>query len=140
AWLEGRGMEAEEAADALAYLRRGAPYEVGDRPLARARELVRRAELAYEEGDRGAALDAVIAAYLDGFEPVEAVLGARDADLVGETETAFLRLREQFARGVPAAEVGPYVEGVQRLLVRAESRLEGASGRRVAFAAALTVM
>jgi len=139
-WLKGQGIEGEEAVDALAFLRRVAAYELGDRPLQQAKDLVRRAELAYAEGDRSAALDAVIAAYLDGFEPVEAVLSAREPALVGETETAFLRLREGIAGGAPASEVNARVEAVQRLLARAEIALEGSAGNQVAFVAALTIL
>lgn len=139
-WLQERGVEGAEAADALAYLRRSAPFAVGDRPVARARELVRKAQRAYERGERSAALDAAISAYLDGFEPVEAMLQARDAGLVVETETAFLRLREAIARQAPAAEVADQAAELDRLLVRAEAELEGPTGRRVAFLASLTVM
>src|SRR5690606_1886036 len=139
-WLQERGVEGAEAADALAYLRRSAPFAVGDRPVARARELVRKAQRAYERGERSAALDAAISAYLDGFEPVEAMLRARDAGLVVETETAFLRLREAIARQAPAAEVADQAAELDRLLVRAEAELEGPTGRRVAFLASLPVM
>lgn len=140
AWLLEAGLEGIEAKDALAHLRLAAPYRISDRPLAKARERLRQAELAYERGEKAIALDAVIAAYLDGFEPVEAVLFTRDAALVGQTETAFLRLRESIARDAPMAAVLDQVEGVQRLLIRAERLLEGASGAGVAFVAAMTIM
>lgn len=140
AWLGKRKIEGSRAEDVLAHLRRSAPFATGDRPIARARKLVREAERAHERGDRSAALDAVISAYLDGFEPVEAVLGARDPALVVRTETAFLDLRERISRRATPAEVAEGAAELQRLLARAESELEGPTGRKMAFMASLTVM
>jgi len=140
AWLKERGIAGEAAEAALARLRRIAPFAVGDRPIARARELVGEAQRACERGDRSAALDAAISAYLDGFEPVEAMLRARDAALVVEAETAFLRLRDAIARQASAAEVANLAAELDGLLSRAEAELEGATGQGVAFLAAMTVM
>lgn len=140
AWLAERDVKGSRAGEVLAHLRLRAPFATGDRPIARARELLREAERAHERGDRGAALDAVISAYLDGFEPVEAVLGARDPALVAETETAFLDLRERISRQAPTAEVAEHAADLQRLLARAESALEGPTGGKMAFMASMTVV
>src|SRR5207248_239540 len=61
--------------------------------LAQARHDVQRAAALARAGDRDAARRTLITAYLDHFEPHEAVLRGRDASLVNEIESAFLSLR-----------------------------------------------
>ncbi|KAK0358715.1 hypothetical protein LTR94_034273, partial [Friedmanniomyces endolithicus] len=43
-------------------------------------------EAAYRRGDRKAATDAALSAYLDGVEPIEPALGARDSALLRRVE------------------------------------------------------
>src|SRR3546814_3874712 len=54
---------------------------------------------------RGAASDLALSAYLDGFEPVEPVLAARDPDLMAKIELAMGDLRSAIGKGRPIAEV-----------------------------------
>ena len=56
-------------------------------------------------GDARQAGELALAAYLDGFEPVEAVLGARDGAWSPRSKRAMGGLRAAIARGAPAAEV-----------------------------------
>src|SRR5690606_12625686 len=111
-------------ADALtAYLRRH-PEAVttavrdgsGSLDLARAR--LREGTAAYAAGDRALARQKVLSAYLDGFEPVEPLVRARDARLMAEVETAMGRLRSKIGTGAPVAEVQAQASEVAALLDR----------------------
>jgi high-affinity iron transporter len=106
-----------------------------------AHELLRQAVAAYRAGDRGRAAELALAAYLEGFEPVEAVLNAREGGLVAEVETAMGRLRAAIARGAPADEVTRAADEVQALFTRAESVLapEAASAAST-FLGALAIL
>lgn len=90
-----------------AYLRRH-PEAVTARPagsLALARERLDASLKAYAAGDRKAASDLALSAYLDGFEPVEPILGARDAALMTRIESAMGALRAAIGSGRPLSEV-----------------------------------
>lgn len=80
----------------LAYLRVRYPaYGEGaaTQRYRQAKDLVGQALQAAERGDRKRAHDLSLSAYLDGFEPQEAALKARDRDLVAHLERAFMDLR-----------------------------------------------
>lgn len=119
--LEGV-MDPDEVEQAIAYLRTTAPFEVSalEGDFALARERLREGVDAYRSGDAGEARSLFISAYLDGFEPQEPGLRARDADLVVEIEEAMLALREAAGAGAPAAEIERRAAEVSRLLDRAE--------------------
>ena len=91
--------------------------------LATAHELLGRSLAAYGRGERAQAAELALAAYLDGFEPVEAVLGARDASLVAEVEREMGGLRAAIGRGAPQADVAARVERLQALFTQAETAL-----------------
>jgi high-affinity iron transporter len=125
--------------DALAYLRTVAPFAAGGASLAGARRDVGRALAAYRAGNAGDARQTVAAAYLDGFEPHEGALRARDADLVRRAEEGFLALREAMSAGAPLASVEAQALELQALLERADSAL-GGGGAGIAFASSLVVI
>jgi len=127
-------------ADAIAYLRAHAPFvrEAQTSSMAVAYAELARGLDAYEHGDRDAARRAFIAAYLDGVEPHEAGLRARDPELVAALEAAMLQLRSDAAQGVPQAQLETRVKGVRELLARAEHGKADASAAFIgAFAIAL---
>ena len=98
--------------------------------LARA-ELCARASPPMRAGDRDAApSELALAAYLDGFEPVEALLAARDGGLVAEVERAMGGLRAAIGRGAPADDVAQRLSGPKRLFDRGRSRARAGSGER----------
>ena len=100
----------------------------GSASLAIARELLRQSLAAYRGGARARAAELALAAYLDGFEPVEAVLGARDGELVAEVEREMGGLRAAIGQGAPAADVAVRVERLQALFSRAEQALRPEAG------------
>ena len=92
-------------------------------------------------GDRAQAGELALAAYLDGFEPVEALLSARDGGLVAEVEEAMGRLRAAIARGAPVEEVAAEAERIQALFTRAEAALAPEAGSAASiFLGALAIL
>jgi high-affinity iron transporter len=100
----------------------------GPQSLAVSHELMRQALAAYGRGERERAGELALAAYLDGFEPVESVLRARDASLVAQVEGAMGELRAAIGRGAPEADVAARVERLQLLFARAEAALAPEAG------------
>ena len=90
-----------------AYLRRH-PDAIAARPessLALTRERLDASLRAYAAGSRKEAADLALSAYLDGFEPVEPILAARDPALMAQIEQAMGALRAAIGKGRPVAEV-----------------------------------
>ena len=140
-----REIGEEKAVAVTAYLR-GNPAAVtggaaGGSTLDIARERLRQSLAAYRAGDRQAAKEHALAAYLDGFEPVEPVLSARDAGLMTRVENAMAALRSAIANGAPAEEVAARTGEVESLLDEAERALspEEASAAS-AFVGAFTIL
>ncbi|MFP5415055.1 MAG: FTR1 family protein [Gammaproteobacteria bacterium] len=79
--------------------------------------------LAYKGGDSAQASRLAVAAYLDGFEPLEPALKAKDEALMRSVEVAMLNLRTDLANRAPYALVEDRVDTVIALLPRVESTL-----------------
>jgi high-affinity iron transporter len=102
AWLSDADVVAElrrsghaQPERALGYLRATAPFEEPTlgAGLADTRARLRRALAAYAAGQPAAADGLVLDAYLQGYEPLEVRLRARDAQGTAEVEQAFQSLR-----------------------------------------------
>jgi len=91
--------------------------------LATAKDLIGRSLTAYQAGRRDEAGELALAAYLDGFEPVEALLSARSGHIVGDVEREMGGLRAAIGRGAPAEDVSARVERLRTLFAEAESAL-----------------
>jgi high-affinity iron transporter len=100
----------------------------GPQSLAVARTLLGQSLAAYRGGAREQAGELALAAYLDGFEPVEALLNARDAGLVGRVEAASGGLRAAIHDGAPVADVERRVAELQALFGEAERALAPEAG------------
>ena len=138
-----RDIGEDQARQVTAYLRRH-PDAVGSQgvgSLSTARTKLAQSLTAYEAGDRKAAQELALAAYLDGFEPVEPALTARDGALMTRVEGAMGDLRASLSSGLPAAAVRTKVERIGALLDAAERALspEKASPA-AAFAGAFTIL
>lgn len=122
-------------AGAVACLRRSLPRAAD--PLAVARAGLDDALDRFGRGDRDGARQAVVDAYLNGLEPVEPTLRARDPQLVAHLEAGFTRARL-------AAQSGQHFEGevlqVQLLLGRAARETSASSFWSVFFAALLILL
>jgi len=114
-----------KAGAVIAYLRThpGAVTSTGASALTIARQKLQQSLAAYEAGNRDEAKDLALAAYLDGFEPVEAVLGARDGSLVARVESAMGGLRSAIADGKPAADIQARINSLNALFDEAEAAL-----------------
>ena len=137
-------MGDEKAKDAVAYLRRhpeAIAAQRADGSLTLARTRLDEALAAYARKDSRAATDLALSAYLDGFEPVEAVLSARDHGLMIRIETAMANLRNGISRGEPVETVRGQVQALDDLFAQAESVLgAGQASGMSSFVAAFTIL
>ncbi len=114
--LAGR-TGAEKAPALIAYLRSNpeAAAPSGGSTLGLARERLRQSLAAYEKGDRKSATELALSAYLDGFEPVEPMLAARDPGLMARVERAMAELRAAISGGRDSGEVRERIEALDAL-------------------------
>ena len=115
----------DKAAALTAFLRRR-PEALATAPQGRlslARARLDASLEAYAGGDRKAATDLALSAYLDGFEPVEPVLASRDAALMARIEGAMAELRSAIGKGRPVAEVETAVAALDTFFAEAEAVL-----------------
>jgi high-affinity iron transporter len=131
------------AAAVTAYLRNDpaaiAPRGGSSLPIARAK--LQQSLAAYEAGDRNAAKELALAAYLDGFEPVEPMLSARDPALMAQVETAMGELRAAIAGGRDPAQVRERVAALEALFDQSERALAPEEGSDAStFLGALTIL
>ena len=122
--LESR-IGAERAAAVTAFLRANpqAVTGAGGGSLSLARGRLRESLAAYDRGDRAEASRLALSAYLDGFEPVEAVLATRDGGLMNRVEQAMAGFRQAIGRGESAAELRRRLAATEALLDQAEAAL-----------------
>ena len=132
-----------KAAAVMAYLRSNpsALRQSAGGSLALTRSRLAESVAAYKVGDREGAKRLALSAYLDGFEPVEPVLSARDATLMREIEGAMGQFRSRIAEGEPVAQVEEQAQVLDGLFARAEQTLAGSQAGNVStFLSALTIL
>jgi len=136
--LSQAGLAPADQEQALAAVRAG-PFaeDAGTRTagLGQARTEVQRAVALAHKGDRDGARRVLISAYLDHFEPHEASLRARDAQLVHDVESAFLALRASIDG--KDAQLDAQAAHLDSLLEKADAR--GPGGGFLAYMAALVI-
>ena len=134
----------EATASALtAYLRRhpAAVLPTRTQSLQIVRAHLAEAVAAFRQGDRESAGRLAVAAYLDGFEPLEPVLAIKAPDLMRTIETAMTGLRGQIASGVEPKQIEQAVAGIESDLALAEAALESnSSSAGSAFAGAFAIL
>jgi high-affinity iron transporter len=139
-----RDIGEARAAAVMAYLRSdpaAAAAPAGADTLGLAREHLRQSLAAYEAGNRDRAKQLALSAYLDGFEPIEPVLAARDSALMARVEQAMAQLRSAIANGRPVPEVRGRVEALDALFAETEQALApNEPGAASAFLGALTIL
>lgn len=113
----------------------------GPAPLQLARAKLDESLLRYRQGDREAARQLAISAYLEGFELVENSLDNVDSALRVETEREMMTLRSAIGDAQPAEAVAMQIERIHGLLQRAQDKLasEGLSPT-TAFASSLLIL
>lgn len=135
---------AEDAAAIVAYLRRhpeATRTQQLESALATSRGRLREAMAAYREGDGKRARDLALSAYLDGFEPVEPLLAARDKPLMVRIETAMAQLRSGLAANADADALQAQVDRLDGLFAEAEQVLgQDRTSATASFVAAFTIL
>lgn len=110
----------------MAFLRRH-PEAIASRGTSASLDVVRErlhASLsAYESQNEKEAGDLALAAYLDGFEPIEPILTARDPALMRRVETAMATLRHSIVSQVPLTVLREQIDHIDALLVVSERAL-----------------
>ena len=111
------------------------------RGIALARGRVAASLNAYRAGAPAQAAQLALSAYLDGVEPVEPRLNARDSDLSAQIKTAMAAYRTNLSHGVSLASLTGQAATVDALLARAERVIEMSAGDPTStFVGALTVL
>jgi len=127
----------------MAYLRRHPEAVVAQAPasLALVREKLAASLDAYRKGDRRAAKEVALSAYLDGFEPVEPILGARGATLLSRIEGGMGEYRAAIDQGVSADDLANRALVLNGLFDDAEAALApSASSNASTFLGAFTIL
>ena len=116
---------ADKASAVTAFLRSDpsalAPPAGGSLDLSRTR--LRESFAAYRQGDRDEAAKLALSAYLDGFEPVEAVLSTRNGSLMVRVEQAMAGFRTAIAQGESESQLSSRLATTEALLDEAEAAL-----------------
>lgn len=108
-------------------------------PLARAR--LAASLTAYRAGAKAQATQLALSAYLDGVEPVEPQLNARDGALRAKLETAMGAYRTALSSSASAESVAKQADEVDGLLARAQEVTTDAAGDAAAtFLGAFTIL
>lgn len=131
------------ARDLMAYLRRApeAAMPSKSKLLDLARTQLSAAVKAYEMGDRRTATDLALSAYLDGIEPLEPALAARDRALLANIETAMGQLRASMGRQAKANQIRQQATLIEALFTKAEAELaKERDDSASAFVGALTIL
>lgn len=111
----------------LACLRRKLPVVDEERGLMVARDHVEQALKLGASGDALGARNALLDAYLNGLEPVEVTLSARDPELVKRLEEAFLGTR------LAAEQKSPHLQDEGRVLLSLLDEARRSSGNTAGF-------
>lgn len=110
-------------------------------PIAFARQRIGNALAAYEKGDRDAAQELAVSAYLEGFEIAESGLDNVDHDLRLQIEREMMALRKSIGDGMPAAELRKQVSRLDGMLSSAGDLLSGDGlSPTAAFISALVIL
>lgn len=139
--LRAAGQADLVAVRAYLVARPGATASAAPSPLALTRAKLADALAAYRAGDRVAARQHAITAYLEGFELVESSLDNVDPALRRKTEEAMMALRSDIDAGQPVGAFTQRVEQVNALLDDADRALSaGEMSIGTAFTSSLLIL
>lgn len=130
----------ERAAAVIAYLR-SHPAALRADSLSLARTRLAESVQAYEQGDAATAERLALSAYLDGFEPIEPQLSARDPKLLAQVEAAMGKYRTLIGQGAPASELQKQAGEIGGLFDASATVLQGSgSDASAAFLGSFTIL
>ena len=96
---------------------------------------------AYEAGDKEQARKLALSAYLDGFEPVEPILSARDSELMHSIESGMGEFRGAISAGASVADIQSRAATLDSQFAAAERALAPQASSTVStFLSALTIL
>lgn len=131
----------DAAAEALAFLRGDGAYHPADAgDLAAVRKGFDDAARRYLGGETRAARLLLLSTYLDGFEPREPALRARNAERVAEVEDAFVQLRGAMESGAAPSVVQQRAARLDALLERTAAEGSSKGAKQVAFWGSLLIV
>ena len=131
--LRSAGIPEADVDNALADLRRVAPYEAetlhpkgASAMLLHARASLKKAGTLLTRGDRDGARAVVLGTYLDDIEPIEGPLRDADVALARDIEAHFKEIRADIDRDAQEAEANRKLASLVTLLGRARRELDTA--------------
>ncbi len=132
----------EDGRAVVAFLRVHPEFlELASGPVQLAKRRLDESWEAYAQGDSREAIDLAVAAYIEGFEPLEPSIDALDSELRVSVEKDFMRYRALIRADAPRAELGPVYAALGGQLDAVERRLEeGGLGPSAIFTAALAIL
>ncbi|CDG84038.1 cytochrome c family protein [Janthinobacterium agaricidamnosum NBRC 102515 = DSM 9628] len=132
----------DDARDVIAYLRTHPGAVDAGKPagLALSRLRLQESLAALHAGDRAAATKLALSAYLDGFEPIEPMVGARNKGLLVAVEDAMLAYRSAVAKGTPD-QVTAQAARLDRLFAQVDAEMSsGQASPMTTYIGALTIL
>ena len=140
----GKRIGQQQADEIMGYLRRHpdvlAPT-VSASSLSVVREKLKASLTAYRAGDKPGASTLALSAYLDGFEPIEPLLGTRDSALLEHIEGSMGEFRAAIEHGASADDLTNREQVLSNLLDDAEAALSPhASSSLSTFIGAATIL
>ncbi|WP_227753704.1 MULTISPECIES: FTR1 family protein [Ramlibacter] len=137
------GKLGDDEARALTAYVRSHPEAVSaasGRGLALTRSRLQESLAAARAGDKAGATRLALSAYLDGFEPLEPALQARNKELLTEVEQGMVKYRSAVSAG-DVAQAEAAAQDLERLFTRVETELSvGAADPGTTFLGALTIL
>lgn len=133
----------ERAAEVMAYLhanpqKLAAPQDHG---LTLATQRLRESLAAYEAGDAKKAVDLALSSYLDGVEPYEHALAARNGALKDHIEVAMVQYRSLLGSHAPVKELQQQAAAIEQLFKQGNEALAPSSAdATAAFFGSLTIL
>ena len=133
----------KEASVVMAYLHAN-PDALNQAPaggLTLARKQLQLSLAAYKAGDIKKAQDLALSSYLDGVEPYEHALAAKDGSLKSQIEVAMSRYRSQLSDKAPIDRVAASASDVERLFTQGDQVLsDSKADSTAAFLGSLTIL
>jgi high-affinity iron transporter len=134
-------LGASRASALLSYLRATPSVLARETGLALARSRLHQSIAAHRAGNVEEAARLALSAYLDGIEPIEPRLAARDAKLLARIETAMAEYRARLDRGATPAEMTAQLAAVEEVLSAASDALDQSNtGAATTFIASFTIL
>lgn len=135
-------MPLEQAREVLAYLRAHPEVITAGKAtgVALSRQRLAESLTALKADDRANAMKLALSAYLDGFEPLEPTIAARNKPLMLSVESAMIAYRATITKGsVAEAEVA--AQQLEKLFHQVDEELgSGASDSTATFVGAMTIL